>query len=49
MTNLPSVNVIEKEWKRDDVITLLQREDLNLNNLNLDNEYIEIIKSKKKW
>ena len=41
---LPLVDVIKKEWKKDNVITFLRREDLNLD---LDDEDIEIIRSKK--
>ena len=41
---LPLVDVVKKEWKKDNVITFLQREDLNLD---LDDEDIEIIRSKK--
>ena len=41
---LPLVDVIKKEWKRDNVITFLQRKDLNLE---LDGDDIEIIRSKK--
>ena len=41
---LPLVDVVNKEWKKDNVITFLQRKDLNLD---LDNEDIEIIRSKK--
>src|ERR1044071_5512931 len=42
--HLPLVNDIKKKQKKDDVIKFLQRRDLNLD---LDNEAIEIIKSKK--
>ena len=38
---LPSVDFIKNKWKRDNVITYLQRE------LDLDNEDIGIIRSKK--
>ncbi|GBB93925.1 hypothetical protein RclHR1_22560002 [Rhizophagus clarus] len=41
---LPLVDVVKKEWKKDNVITFLQRKDLNLD---LDDEDIEIIRSKK--
>ena len=41
---LPSVDVVKNEWKKDNVITFLQKEELNLN---LDEEDIGIIRSKK--
>jgi hypothetical protein len=41
---LPLVDVVKKEWKKDNVIIFLQREDLNLD---LDNDDIEIIRSNK--
>ncbi|GES85879.1 P-loop containing nucleoside triphosphate hydrolase protein [Rhizophagus clarus] len=41
---LPSVDVVKKGWKKHDVIIFLQRKDLNLD---LDDEDIEIIRSKK--
>ncbi|GBB84936.1 hypothetical protein RclHR1_11500011 [Rhizophagus clarus] len=38
------INIVKKRWKKDNVITFLQRKDLNLD---FDDENIGIIKSKK--
>lgn len=41
---LPLVDDIEKKWNMDNVITFLQKEDLNLD---LDNDDLAIISNKK--
>ncbi|PKK75137.1 hypothetical protein RhiirC2_737298 [Rhizophagus irregularis] len=41
---LPSVDDIEKKWNLDNVITFLQKEDLNLD---LDNDDLAIISNQK--